>query len=121
MLLASKCIIYAYDPVVNSTMQVVIDGLSEVQAIAVDTAIHKLYVADYDSQAKSGYVFEYQYSANLTIPSQPVLSVNFTSAKTIYTGGKVVSIKVDRDIHKLFIADQTKGVILSQDISDPNS
>jgi len=40
-------------------MQVVIDGLSEVQAIAVDTAIHKLYVADYDSQAKSGYVFEY--------------------------------------------------------------
>ena len=71
-----------------------LDGLTGVNSLAVDSNRGYLFVASRKDSASS--VDRYQFAVDIT-KAAPILSVNQTSKANVYRGGDVQSIAVDAD------------------------
>ena len=78
--------VYAYDPVLSTSVITLVSGLISIRDIVVDHKKKWLFVNDYNSTSGVGTVHRYTLVTNFTNILKPVLSLNATLNKVVYTG-----------------------------------
>lgn len=104
MFLANSSTVFAWDPVLNTSLNALITNQKSISAIALDYARLYLYVSDYDGSAAT--VNRYQLVTNYSDATNPKVSVNSSLTKQIYKGKNVNGLEVDQFRHYVFVGDE---------------
>ena len=87
--------VYAYDPVLNTSVVTLVTGLISIRDIVVDLRKKWLFVNDFNATSGVGTVHRYTLVTNFTNILKPTLSINSTLTTVVYTGKEVTGISVD--------------------------
>lgn len=104
--------VYTYDPVLDSKIIKVAEGLNSIVDIAVDMERKYLFVADFDEFENKTVVYKYHVFVNFTDINNLKIFTRLNATYLVYEGDIVSGIAVDHITHTLFIADTTKKQII---------